>query len=487
MMVREGDSASPSNYAPVRGVLKGVGRRVQVYVASDDADTVNRPLLKDLITAFDDRIFPVTSAWIGMPRDVDGDGRFTILLSSRLGRLGGGRHAVDGFVRVADLDSSLSYPFGNRCDMMYLNATLEAGPYARTVLAHEYMHAILYTLKCLRRASTSEPCVEEEGWLDEAIAHLAEDLHGFSTANIDYRISAFLSRPECYQLVVDDYFAADLFRSHGNRGSTYLFLRWCVDRYGPRLIPALVHSTRRGVANLEAATGSTFADLYRRWSLALYLSGMDPTAESQAASRDGLLSLNLRSPCSDWELAGPRCTPMVAGGPAEQWNASGTSSHFVVIEGPMEGAVEVEVVGPPKAQLQVTALPLGTDRARLDLSLHSSFGPDGEWRFQARVAERNGIPVRISALSWEPLIPGPRPQSDGFRAGRLDMLGVASAFGTSAVPANGSIDSRPIPLIGIPRGTGPMVVKVVGTDARGRRVSAWADLDSEANEPANVP
>ena len=32
MMVREGDSASPSNYAPVRGVLKGVGRRGQVYV-----------------------------------------------------------------------------------------------------------------------------------------------------------------------------------------------------------------------------------------------------------------------------------------------------------------------------------------------------------------------------------------------------------------------------------------------------------------------
>ena len=71
---------------------------------------------------------------------------------------------------------------------------------------------------------------------------LAEDCCGFSTSNIDYRVSAFLARPERYQLVVDDYYAADLFRSHGNRGSTYLFLRWCADRYGPGLLPALVSS-----------------------------------------------------------------------------------------------------------------------------------------------------------------------------------------------------------------------------------------------------
>ena len=158
-----------------------------------------------------------------------------------------------------------------------------------------------------------------------------------------------------------------------------------------------------------------------------------------------------------------------------------------MIEGCPAGAVEVEVVGPPTAQLQVTALPLGTDRARLALSLRSSIGSDGALHIQARVAEQNGIPVRISALSWEPMRPGPRPQSDGFRAGRLDMLGVASAFGTSAVPAAGAIESRPIPLIGVPRETGPMVVKVLGTDARGRRVSAWADLNPVANPSASQP
>ena len=487
MMVREGDAASPSNYVPVRGVLKGVGRRIQIYVSSEDADAVDRDLLKDLITSFDDRIHPLTSARFGAACDTDGDGRFTILLSSWLGQFAGGRHAVDGFVRLADLDPSVPYPFGNHCDMMYLNATLRAGPYTRAIVVHEYMHAVTYSRKCLRRARSGLPGLEEEGWLDEAIAHLAEDMHGFSTSNIDYRVSAFLSRPECYQLVVDDYLAADLFRSHGNRGSTYLFLRWCVDRYGPDLIPALVHSPRRGVANLEAATGSTFADLYRRWSLALYSSGMDPPGGKPVESDDGFLSINIRSPHADWELAGPRCNHMIAGGPAEQWSTPGTSSHFFVVDGSSAGAIEVEVVGPPEAEIQVTALPLGADRPRMDLSLRTMAGPDGELRVQARVAERHGVPVRISAFAWELLTPGPRPHSGGFRSGRLDMLGVASAFGTSAVPGGGEIHSRPIHLSGVSRQTGPIVVKVLATDARGRRVSAWADLNSEANEPVKVP
>ena len=114
--------------------------------------------------------------------------------------------------------------------------------------------------------------------------------------------------------MVDDYYAADLFRSHGSRGSTYLFLRWCVDRYGADLLSALVHSRLRGAANLEAATGSTFADLYRRWSLALFLSGLEPSRDKAGLPEDGFRSINMRAPCEDWELAGPRFTRVTADG-----------------------------------------------------------------------------------------------------------------------------------------------------------------------------
>ena len=128
MMVRDGDAGISSNYTAVHGVLKGVGREVQVYVAQEDIENVSSGLIQDLIVTFDDRIHPLMARQVGTARDVDGDGRFTILLSSWLDHLGGGRYPVDGFVRVADLDPAYRHPFGNQCDMMYLNAALEAGP-----------------------------------------------------------------------------------------------------------------------------------------------------------------------------------------------------------------------------------------------------------------------------------------------------------------------------------------------------------------------
>ena len=67
-------------------------------------------LLDDLVATFDDRVFPVAARTFGLAHDVDGDGRFTVLISSWLARLGGGRHAVDGFVRGADLDPTLLGP-----------------------------------------------------------------------------------------------------------------------------------------------------------------------------------------------------------------------------------------------------------------------------------------------------------------------------------------------------------------------------------------
>jgi len=487
ILVRDGDPGRSNNYAAIRGVLKGVGRKVQVYIAAEDVEQVAGELVRDLIVTFDDQIYPLSARSVGTAHDVDGDGRFTILLSSWLDHLGGGRYPVDGFVRVADLDPAYRSPFGNHCDMMYLNTALKTGPHTRTVLAHEYMHAVVFTQKTCRETRADCLAPEEEGWLDEAMAHVAEDMHGFSMSNIDYRVSAFLSCPERYQLMVEDYYAADLFRSHGNRGSTYLFLRWCVDRYGPELLSALVQSQKKGAANLEAATGSTFDDLYRRWSLALFQSGLEPTEEMGSTGADGFVSLNVRAPCEEWELAGPRFTRVRPAGPADCWQALATSSHFAVVASSPTGAVEVEVAGPPEAKLQVTVLPLGGDLPRIDLAVNKIRGADGEIWLRVRINERHGVPVRLSALSWEPLTPAANPHSNEFRCGRLDMLGIAASFGTSALSAGGELSSRPIHLPGVSSCNGPLAIKVVGTDEKGRRIAAWAELAAAPAPLADDP
>ena len=231
--------------------------------------------------------------------------------------------------------------------------------------------------------------------------------------------------------MVDDYFADDLFRSPGNRGSTYLFLRWCADRFGPDLLPALIRSPRRGVANLEAATGVPFADLYRQWSTALFLSGLDPSHESEI----GFRSLDVRGPFDDWDLAGPRPVRVTPGGAPETWSAAGTSSRFVVVEPPTIGAVEVEVTGPPDAELQVTAIPLPAGMARLDL-----------WR---------GSPPTPTATSafgsaWRNA-PGPPCGSRRWRGSRSCPPPTPTRRGSAATASTCSVSPRPSALRRCPR------------------------------------
>ncbi|MBX6314086.1 MAG: hypothetical protein IRY99_14405, partial [Isosphaeraceae bacterium] len=478
LMVREGDIASAANYVPVRAHLRAVGQGVQIYIDENDLPTVRADLLRDLVTTFDEQILPLAARRFGQACDVDGDRRFTVLLSGWLRRLAGGRLSVDGFVRGADFARDLAAPFGNRCDMMYLSTEVPPGPYLRTLLAHEYTHAVTFCRKALAEPGGALG-PEEEGWLDEALAHLAEDLHGFSRANLDYRVSAYLSAPERYRLVVADYYTEGLFRSHGNRGSTYLFLRWCSDRFGPNLMPALIGSRRRGIANLEAATGRTFPDLYRQWATALFLEGLglEPDSPTGASGWD--------HPNADkgWLLAGPRAAQIQAGGPDHRWSAAGTSSHYVVVGASTTGAVRIEVDGPAEADLQVTAVLLPATMARLELSIREGSASEGTRSIRAEVCERDGTPVRLTALAWEPLVPAADPRASGYHRGALSGEALAAAFGSLAVPARGHLVSGPITLDGVPRGAGPLIFKLIGLDARGHRIVAWSELDPPPPPP----
>jgi hypothetical protein len=462
----------------VRGVLHAVGKHVQVYVAAEDQDQVGNELLNDLVTTFDEQILPVAARSFGLAHDIDRDGRFTVLLSSWLSRLGSGRHAVDGFVRVTDLDPLYSAPFGNRCDMMYLSTGLRPGPHLHTIMAHEYMHAVVFSRKSHPGCGPTGVPIEEEGWLDEALAHLAEDVHGFSRSNIDYRVQSFLCQPERYQLVVEDYYAADLFRSHGHRGATYLFLRWCVSQYGPNLIPALVGSKLRGIANLEDATGCSFADLYRRWSVWLCQSERE-TARPIAPGQTPVGRTNeTKTHAEEWEVAGPRRASLTSGGPAGQFSVAGTSSHFVAVRSSSAGNVEINVKGPSEALLQVTVIPGSADSAKLVLSAQAHSAADGDLRLRARVRQLAGKPVRLTSLGWEPLVPAAEPHSAGFRPGALDGPGIASSFGTDALSAGDVLVSRPIRLEGVHKSAGPVVIRVTAVDEDGRRVAAWAEMQN---------
>jgi hypothetical protein len=328
LFVGGGDPRSPAGHVAIRGELQSVGRFCQVYVDGDEPlSAALQATVDDIVRTFDTDIFP-QAARLGRVVDVDRDGRFTILLTGRLGQLGGGTVALGGCVRGSDFYRDLAAPFGNRCDLMFLNARLQPGPHLHTLLAHEYTHALIFCEHVFGNYLPEQPHVEEEAWLNEGIAHLAEVRHGWS--NISHRIDAFLEAPQRYQLVVPDYYAAGLWRSEGHRGATFLFLRWCVEHCGPELVGRLVRSNLSGVANLEAATAEPFTDLFRCWTATL--------AAGQGSWR-------------------PHVEQLPAVG---RWQGSlaGTSAAYFLIQPPREGRCRVRVTADAAAALQMTLVPV---------------------------------------------------------------------------------------------------------------------------------
>ena len=460
LMVRDGDVASASNYLAVAGRLRAVGQRVQVYVDAQDVGggrrrTCSATWWRPSTTGSS----PSPRRTFGQARDVDGDGRFTVLMSSWLTRLAGGRHAVDGFVRGADFDPTPRRPVQQplRHDVPEHRARGRARTCGRSWPTSTPTPSPSAPRRSPRPGGgRAARAPEEEGWLDEALAHLVEDLHGFSRSNLDYRVSAFLSQPERYRLVVEDYYAADLFRSHGNRGGTYLFLRWCADRFGPALLPALIRSDRRGTANLEAATGRRL----RRPLPALVGRALPAAGSTRTADRPAAEAASARStsagPLDGWELAGPRTVAVVAGR-APRRRLVGGRDEQPVRRGRRRrrraAAVAVEVVRPargrPPGDGRPPARRPGPARAR------------GAGRRRARrrppactpgSASGTGPPVRLTALAWEPLVPAADPHAPGFRRDGLDAAGhrrapsaprrsPPAARSVPADPASGALDA----------------------------------------------
>ena len=254
VMVRGNDFAQPKNYQAIRARLRATGESCSIYVDSDCAPSEQLDELVHLAQeAFDRAVYPTAQRLLGSHRDVDRDGRFAILLTPWLSRLADGTVSLGGFVRGSDFYRDLPAPFGNACDMMWLDASLPAGPHLRTMLAHEYTHAVIFSEHVFGDCPSEAPPRDEESWLNEGLAHVAEEAHGYSWDNLDHRVAAFLDAPEASPLVVPDAYAAGLWRDPGHRGAAFLFA-------------STVSLYAIGKAGLMAATRSMAAE-YERFGI----------------------------------------------------------------------------------------------------------------------------------------------------------------------------------------------------------------------------
>jgi hypothetical protein len=480
LFIKDGSFHDAANYQAVDATLAHTGERCLLYV--DDADRPDqfpREVLEEVARTFDEVVQPKAAALFGRHRDVDRNGKFTILFSHWLGDLSGGRVSIGGFVRGGDFYRDVDPPYSNQCDMLYLNSSLRPGPHLRTLVAHEYVHAITFCEHVFGEYLPGEVGVDEEGWLNEGISHLAENLLGGGWSNLDYRVSAYLTAPHRYRLVVPDYYRAGLFRNHGCRGATYLFLRWCVDRYGEGILKELTQSSLSGTENVESACREKFDALFRQWTTVMALQGLGPF-ESRS---DWLPSVKLRERVGDYWLAGPRSPFLMPEGAVFRMEPTSfmpvrvavapNQSSRITIDSPGDAPVQVTLIRlpdeVPATELDVAEVPASTRPAA------TGRGKEGR-RAVVRVKHMAGGPVKWERLSWErEFLPQvkesdemPRPAS----ARAEEVFAIASTKRGDVVVSDD---------LEIPAGLdGNIIFKLLGTDQAGRKIAAWGSLDGRS-------
>jgi hypothetical protein len=133
--------------------------------------------------------------------------------------------------------------------------------------AHEHEHLISFSHRIFNQDG-----VTQSVWLEEGMAHMAEDLNGMHDAN-QGRADQYLQNPGGVSL-------EDARATLVQRGGMYLFLRLLVDRYGTDILKDIVQSKCTGRTCIQDVTaGKGFYELVAEFLAALYLTERGITAD----------------------------------------------------------------------------------------------------------------------------------------------------------------------------------------------------------------
>jgi hypothetical protein len=273
--------------------------------------------------AFDGLIHPVLTENFGTPSDIDNNvGRVLIFFTRAVNEreppaagIFGGR---DLFPKVGpDPNSSTDdCPGSNEAEMFYVhvpdpNGEVNGAPRSKlavkrsivSVLGHEYQHLI----NASRRLYVNDADDFEDAWLDEGLAHIAQELLFYRASGLAPKQNIALQTLLSSQVVLDaanthqagtvfllgEYLRDPESRSpysgaasqalESVRGATWQLLRYAADRRTTAeqtLWFGLANSKTTGTANFEAATGTDILALVRDWATAQYTDDALPTADA---------------------------------------------------------------------------------------------------------------------------------------------------------------------------------------------------------------
>jgi hypothetical protein len=296
-----------ANFFTDRAVVKAVGTRAIILEdtlgnGKRSGSDLTGTDFTAIAAEFDNVIYSTDSLHFGNPTDIDLNSRVMIFITPQVNKLTprGSGGFVGGFFFIGDLFPPAGCTGTNQAEIFYVLApdpqqefgdvrsVTDVRQGSRGTIAHEFQHMINGGNR-LKNGSPSEAT-----WLDEAMAHLAEDLvgravRGFSvTGNLtdadvrtnanDYqafffqnaaRLREWMKRPDLQGATSS---SADT--SLATRGAAWSLLRYTADQYSGGNLPfftrAMATGPQSSVANLTARAGVPFDSLMAGWMVALY-------------------------------------------------------------------------------------------------------------------------------------------------------------------------------------------------------------------------
>lgn len=339
----------------VTGVVQAVGERVAMVEDTAVPDLGSQFMEYDaLAQEFDSLVFGVNVAYFGGPTDIDSNNRVLVFFTTEVNKLNapGSETRIGGFFVAADLAES-GDPAGdgtsasgicgasNESELLYLLAPDPRGVFgqavssgeakrnARSVSAHEFEHLLNAANRLFKGEGTFADLPAT--WLDEGLAHLAEEVVGFKKTGESLRANLgfssvtedqaerddfrtfhlnnflrlrryFLDPAGTRALVASDPGGAESLKM---RGFAWLFVRWLGDQVGPdgsgilegsreeELFRGLAQADGgldQGVENVERETGRSWSDLVSDF---VVMPAVDDSAPASLSGEHELLSWNL--------------------------------------------------------------------------------------------------------------------------------------------------------------------------------------------------
>ncbi len=293
----------------------------------------------DIVARFDTLVFPMDTTAFGAPSNISTYGKIILFYTRNVNALtpAGANYTIGGFFFARDLYPKVTKgnlqgcTTSNEQEMLYLlapdpNGAVNNNRRSKEVvgvlnlgtIAHELQHLI----NASRRLYINTGAVpNEQTWLDEGLAHTAEEL-------LYFRISGFTSRQNLTILDVggspalatafSNYASQNFSRFYSfilspetnspyapndsltTRGASWNFLRYAAGRQGANgeaaFYRAVVNSQTAGIANLSSVIpGGAFAEYLRDWTVSLIADDFSTATAAALDPRYAISAWNFRS------------------------------------------------------------------------------------------------------------------------------------------------------------------------------------------------